>query len=123
VPQADGSELFRVHPDTPPAPLPDIGIHSWPFGSFAPMAFYRPTPIADFTRTVLVQFLLNFVLEVWLGGAPGIFTVGACTLLALLLARRAFVRWLGWASTAWKVATIAALALNLLFVSLISLAR
>ena len=123
MPQAEGSELFRVHPDTPPAPPPDIGIHSWPFGSYAPMAFYRPTPIADFTRTILVQFLLNFVLVAWLGHAPGIFTVGSCTLLALFLARRAFACWLGRASTAWKVATITALALNLLFASFVGLAR
>ena len=62
MPQVDG-ELFRVQPDRPPAPPADVGIHSWPIGSFAPMAFYRARPIVDFTRTVLMQFLLNFVLQ------------------------------------------------------------
>src|SRR6187549_4277913 len=98
MPHADESELFRVQPDTPPAPPPDIGIHSWPFGSYAPMAFYRPTPIVDFTRTVLVQFLLDMALQAVLGGAPAILTVALCTVLALVLARRAFARWLPLAS-------------------------
>ena len=121
MPQADG-ELFRVQPDRPPAPPVDVGIHSWPIGSFAPMAFYRPRPIVDFTRTVLVQFLLNFMLQAGLAGAPGIWTIAACTVVALILGRRAYVRWLGSASGAWKVATFAALLLNLLFVSFVSLA-
>jgi hypothetical protein len=122
MPQADGPELFRIQPDTAPAPPADAGIHSWPVGGFAPMAFYRRTPIVDFTRTVLVQFLLSFVLQALLAAAPGLFTVVACTGLALFLGRRAYVRWLGVASTVWKVATFAAMALNLLFVSFVSLA-
>ena len=123
MPQAEGPELFRVEPDVPPGPPPDAGIPSWPFGSYAPMAFYRPTPIVDFTRTVLVQFLLNMALQALLGGVPAILTVALCTVLALVLARRAFARWLPLASTVWKVATLAALALNLLFVAFVTLAR
>ena len=86
------------------------------------MAFHRRAPIVDFTRTALVQFLLNFVLQALLAAAPGVYTILACSLLALFLGRRAYVRWLGRASTAWKVATFAALALNLLLVSFVSLA-
>lgn len=122
MPQAQGPELLRVHPDTPPAPPTNAGIHAWPIGSFAPMAFYRRVPIVDFTRTVLAQSLLGFVLQALLASAPGVFTVLACTGLALWLGRRAYVRWLGSASRAWKVATFAALLLNLLFVSFVSLA-
>ena len=122
MPQADETELFRVQPDTPPAPPPDIGVHSWPFGSYAPMAFYRPVPIVHFTGTILVQFLLDFVLRAWLAGVPGIFTIGVCTVLALILAKRTWVRWLRLASVVWRVATIAALVLNLLFVSFVTLA-
>lgn len=123
MPQAEEPELFRVEPDRRPLPPPDAGIPSWPFGSYAPMGFYRPAPIVDFTRTVLVQFLLNLALQAVLGGAPAILTVACCTVLALVLARRAFTRWLPLASTVWKVATVAALVLNLLFVSFVTLAR
>jgi hypothetical protein len=123
VPQAEGPEVFRVQPDTPPAPPIDAGIHSWPIGSYAPMAFYRPKPIVDFTRTVLVQFLLNLVLQAWLAGVPGIFALGAYTIVAIVTGRRAYVRWLAPASTTWKVATITAVALNLLFASFVTLAR
>lgn len=122
MPQAERPELFRIEPDTPPAAPVDAGIPSWPVGSFAPMAFYRAAPIVDFTRTALVQFVLNFVLQALLASAPSLVTVVACTGLALVLGRRAYVRWLGRASTAWKVATFAVLALNLLFVSFVSLA-
>ncbi len=119
----DGPELFRVQPDALPTPPVDVAVPSWPIGSFAPMAFYRPAPIVDFTRTALVQFLLDFVLHAWLATAPGIFAIGAYAVVALIIGRRAYVRWLCIASTMWKVATIAALALNLLFVSFITLAR
>lgn len=122
-PEADEAALFRVQPDTPPAPPRDEGIHSWPFGSYAPMGFYRPVPIVRFARTVLAQFVASFVLQSLLVEAPGAVTIGACTLLTLVLARRAFVRWLGRASLFWKVATLAALALNLGFFSVITLAR
>lgn len=121
--KADGHELFRVQPDRPPAPPPDVGVHSWPIGSFAPMAFYRPAPIVHFTGTVFTQFLLNILLHAWLLEARGIVAVGAYAVLALVLARRAFVRWLGSASGTWKAVTLAALAANLLFFALVTLAH
>ena len=121
MPQADGSELFSIQPDGPPPSATDEGVHAWPIGSFAPMAFYRPAPIVHFTGTVLVQFLLNLVLLAVFAAAPEFVTIASCAALALVLARRAFARWLGAASTAWKVATVAALALDLLFFSFVSL--
>jgi hypothetical protein len=123
MPQAEEPELYRVEPDRPNGPLRDEGIHSWPIGSFAPMGFYRPAPIVHFTGTVLFQFVLDFVLQAWFAAAPGILTVGACTVVAIVLGRRAYSRWLGAASSWWKVATFAALVLNLLFVSFITLAH
>ena len=87
------------------------------------MGFYRPTPIVHFSGTMLVQFVLGFLLQALLAGAPGVFTIGACTVLALVLARRAIGRWLLPASARWKLATFTGLALNLLFVSFITLAR
>jgi hypothetical protein len=121
MPQAESPKLFRIQPDTTPTPANEA-IPSWPARGFAPMAFYRPAPIVDFTRTALIQFLLNFILQALLASAPSLVTVVACTGLALFLGRRAYVRWLGVASTVWKVATFAAMALNLLFVSFVSLA-
>lgn len=121
MPQAHETELFRVEPDRPTAPPPDIGIHSWPIGSYMPMGFYRPVPIVRFTATIVFQSLANLVLHALLYELPGVVTVGTCVLVALVLARRAFARWLGQASAGWKVATLATLALNLLLVSLAGL--
>src|SRR6186713_2411382 len=94
VRQVDDTELFLVEPDRPRESVPDVGIHSWPFGSYAPIGFYRPAPIVHFTGTVLAQFLINFVLHYLLILGPATVTVGACAVVALVLGRRAFVRWL-----------------------------
>ena len=51
------------------------------------------------------------------------FTIATATLVTLALGKRAFDRWLGEASTAWKVATVAILAINLLIVTLGCLER
>ena len=120
---AQGTELFRVQPDRPPVPMPDIGVHSWPVGSFAPMAFYRPVPIVHFTGTVFAQFLLDILLHAWLLEAPGIVAIGAYAAAALFFAHRAFVRWLGPASVLWKAVTFTALASNLLFFAIVTLAH
>ncbi|OYW44032.1 MAG: hypothetical protein B7Z08_03965 [Sphingomonadales bacterium 32-68-7] len=101
--------------------MPDIGIHSWPIGSFMPMGLYRPVPIVHFTAAIVVQSLLNLAVVGLL--APGAFAVGACAVIALALARRAWIRWLSRARRGWKIATIAALALNLLPIALASLAQ
>jgi hypothetical protein len=122
MPQTEEPVLYRVQPDRPPAPPPDVGVHSWPVGSYMPMGFYRPVPIVRFTGAMVVQSLANVVLHGLLYALPGALTVGACAVVALVLAWRAFAGWLGEASRAWKVATAVALALNLLLVSLASLA-
>ena len=119
----DNPELYRVQPDAPPAPPSDEGIHSWPFGSYAPIGFYRPLPIVRFAGTVLLQFVLNLVLYDLLVLAPAAVTVGACALLALVLGARAWLGWLAYASRAWKVATFAALSLDALFFAFLSLAH
>jgi len=116
-------ELYRVQPDTPAAPPSDEGIHSWPFGSYAPMGFYRPVPIVRFVGTILLQFVLNLVLYDLLVLAPAAVTVGACTLLALILGARAYLGWLETAATGWKIATLAALALNVLWVAFFGVVR
>lgn len=86
-----------------------------------PLGFYRPVPIVRFTGTVVLQSLANSLLFEVLYELPGLVTVGACTAMTLLLGWRAFARWLGQASTAWKLATTVALALNLLLLTLASL--
>src|SRR6478735_7513873 len=105
MPQARDTELFQIQPDTPPAAPSAEGIHAWPIGSYAPMGFYRPVPVVRFAGTVLLQFLLNLVLYDLLVLLPRTYTIGACTLLALVLGWRAWPIWLSRASTAWKGAT------------------
>lgn len=122
MPEVEEARLYRVQPDRPPAPLPDIGVHSWPIGSYMPMGLYRPVPIVRFTGTVVTQGVANVLLHAVLYTLPGAVAVGACTVVALILARRAFVGWLRQASAAWKLSTAVALALNLLLVSLASFA-
>lgn len=106
-------ELYRTQPDQPPQPAADAGIHAWPAGSFMPLGFYRPVPIVRFTATIVLQGVAQLVLLVLLSGLPGMVTIAACALLAVVLARRAFARWLAQASAGWKVVTLAALAFNL----------
>ena len=120
--QAQDTELFQIQPDTPPAAPAAEGSHAWPIGSYAPMGFYRPVPIVRFAGTVLLQFLLNLVLYDLLVLLPWTYTIGACTLLALVVGWRAWHIWLGRASTAWKLATVVALALYLLFIAFVTLA-
>ncbi len=121
MPQPDPPELHQVQPDRPPAPFEDTGVHAWPLGGYMPMGFYRPVPIVRFTGTIVLQNVINLVLLGLLFELDGLVTIAACTLVALLLARRALRRWLGQASTFWKVATLVALALNLALVAIASL--
>lgn len=123
MPQSDMPELFRVQPDTPPEPPIDIGVHSWPVGSYAPMAFYRPTPIVHFTRAVVGQLALNYLLYAVLLTTPSIVSAVAYAIVALVLTLRAFPRWLAQASTTWKIVTLTALALNLALFAFASLTR
>jgi hypothetical protein len=112
--------LHRVQPDRPPGPKIDEGIHAWPIGSFMPMGFYRPVPIVRFTGLIVLQSAIDVALVAVLAGFPGVVTLGAGTVVALVLLRRAWRRWLATASHGWKVATVVALGLNLALVALAS---
>ena len=119
--QLDETGLFLTEPDRPPAPQPDVGIHAWPVGGFMPMGFYRPVPIVRLTGVIVFQSVAHIVLYAALIDLSGLATVGAGALLAVVLARRAGRHWLGRASTAWKVATLTALTVNVLLIGLASL--
>ena len=92
MPETEEARLYRVQPDRPPAPAPDIGVHSWPIGSYMPMGLYRPVPIVRFTGAVVTQSIANVLLHGLLYTLPGEATIGACAVVALILARRAFAR-------------------------------
>jgi hypothetical protein len=121
--QSDDPQLYRVEPDDPSDLPSDVGVQSSTIGTFMPVGTYRPVPIVHFAGTILVQILVLLVLFGVLYSKAGIFTIATGALVTFGLGKRAFGRWLGDASMAWKIATIAMLAFNLLLVSLGSLGR
>ena len=121
--QSDEPELYREVPDRQPDVGDEAGIRSSAIGSFIPVGTYRPIPIVHFAGTILLQILALLALFGVLYSKPGIFTIAASALVTLALGNRAFDRWLGDASTAWKIATVVVLGLNFLLVALGSLER
>jgi hypothetical protein len=121
--QSNEPEFYQEVPDRPSDTDDEIGIRSSAIGSFMPVGSYRPVPIVHFAGTLLLQILALMVLFGVLYAKAGIFTIAASTVVTIALGKRAFDRWLGETSTAWKIATVAVLALNLLIVTLGCLER
>lgn len=101
----------------------DSPVRGSPLGDFLPETAYRPVPIAWFAAAWFVHSLALAVLFMVFSGKPAFVILASTGLVSLMVLRWTFGRGMAQARLAWRVATVGALALNWLWVGLLTLAR
>lgn len=91
---------------------PDSALPDW----HIPDAKYRPIPIAWFAAAFLVQMCVLFVIFIALASQNGWITIALASLATGAIGKWTWDRGMSDAGTAWRIATIVMLAVQLAFV-------
>ena len=91
---------------------PDASVHDWE----VPDTSYRPIPIVWFTGAFLIHLMAALGILIALGGFGPWLTVPAAAMAAGLIGAWTWERGMRSAGAGWKIATVAILLFNTLFV-------
>lgn len=100
-----------------------LGVRSSNIGSFVPEGTYRPVPIVWFAAAWIVDSFSIGFLFLLLINKPAILTWLTTLLVSFVVARWTFNRGMHHAGSGWKIATVAALAINWGLIALTASAR